>query len=833
MFSRLKDLLGPASRLLTFLPCLYFVAVLPFLAKHQSVDLSLISLLFAVFLLRARGEIPAAREQTHDGRFLTSSFLALQGLLLVSAWFRLSRLDYNGPFMDELLNMEVKNIGNVHFIASDTRFWPMIGHYAEAFWGLHGMRAVTGILGTLSVLGVYLMTQAFTARFLGREERNQAALWSATIFAFSPSALFISNIASHDALALFLFIFAFTTLANGLRGENRTLLVSSAFLFLLSFVSRYFILLSFLSIPLYLRSQGFLRLGGTKDDRVLKTWFLRPLVLFGVLYFLGNAGHVIHSVQLAVHSSGSKQNGDFTIVALAMLLRLLIVCIPLLLLGLLRLVFPKQRTETENDLIKFLWRSFLIYPLIHLVKVSDFGMEKNLSYAVLFGSVLVGIQLASFRRSYLFLPPFLGLYWALLHLLFPLSARNEMRAEEVMARLDAKPQSNLLTALVQADQNRWFDPKPAYDALLRLGLGKQRAAVHGNFGGTHINWYLTHWMGRQDDGKEYYVSPGTAWKPDTFLYASTQRIPVLLAIIPEAQLHPFERLRDYPNYRYEGAGRIPEAAGNYGRVFVFVDPAFLDASRIPPEHREYYQTEIALSSALPEAIDKLDRPGAQALLNSANDLRERLREQERKFALSLDIAEGFAAMGESKRAKEEFLRASELGKELSPPEEYEASIETRRKRLSSFRIRPDAGERDFPYAKAENLLPRGKKGETPQEDIPRSTGKSLWYDFEPPLELPADSILRLELNLQGGNILAVRFVESNQDYGEKGSFLKLPFLTGQEILYLPNPKARSIKRIDLQMGPDAWGPLGGTMKAEANLSFFGVLPGNWTLLSKD
>lgn len=834
-----KQLRSYLIGLLCCIPFAYFHSILPLLTTHQSIDLRILGVIFASCLYAAwkqqqevvKIQTPATTNPYRAKIVNLQNFLLLL-LLGASAWLRLYHLDFNVPYMDELLNFELRYMGNGHFIASDSRFWGVIAHYSNAKWGLSGVRAINGVLGTLVVACLYFITSALCKNIKKNNNLQFVPFFAALIFSFSTPALFTSNLATHDTLALLLFLLGFLQLIIGVEKNDSLHLTLAAFFLCFSFISRFFILVMLPIVFGYLLYAVSVKIVNGEKIPDKLNWFWRTLLASFAIFTVFNFDQISGSISLGSYLSANLEESGFFFTLYNVLLQVLPVCI---ILGLCRLCKSKSQSpisEQERRLRIFLWSATLLLPAVHLLKASDFTCEKNLAYSIIFGSILVSLELSKVftlqnnrplllcAKSLIFFISFCALLWASTVVLIPITSRRDFAhlVKPTITSFFQHPIHGLTLGLLRLEQQRWLDPDPVRKVLVEEGLAQQKIAVFGLYGGQHINLHLAHTLGRDQSSGDYYADPHSGWKKDTFEYANDEALPVIIAVIPEAKVLRYDRIPEYPNYRIEQITRIEGIAGNYGRVLVLVDPLNLNMASVPEALRPYYRAQRILFGEIPEAIASLDLKKSLKMLQGVEQITNSIAALDSQFILTLDTAEAYTMLGEGTTAHNFFSKAKETA-QLLPQHVNFLKIYKKRLILREIyrnRITQDKPQ-DLSISKGIDLLKLGAAGATSGENANLYNSKSQWLDFNPPISIPDGAIIRIDTTLSGANIRALRFVKKAQPFETKGAMIVLPLSSGRQVIYIKIEEALLLKRFDDQIGPQAWGELGGTFSAKSQL----------------
>ena len=815
--------LGPgAHRQFLSIPFLYFAGIVPKVAVHWFPDQQIIAALFAALLCIAGQD--QSREQRFDADGEISNIhrlvhgLLLFGICSAFLYVRLTDLDYNAPFMDELLNFEISSMGNIEGIAGDSRLWGVLAYASNQIGGLAAVRAVNGTLSTGTLAFFYLLTGLFSAPF-ALKKFNLVPIVATSLLAFAAPYECMSSLGTHDSLALLFFISGFYFLVKALLGDNRMLATLAAYGVFLSFASRFFLLSTLLTLPWFtiwtidaLRSKEL-------SSNAISNWFWKTLALFIAIFVLFDGVHIYKAIAVPARLAASLEQLSYGLVTSGLLLFML----PILTLLSCLLLFPAGRalgySAKEQSVQRFLLVSAALLPLIHLVKGSDFGMEKNLSYSILFLAPLVGMRFSNVlrrsSRSVLLagLPVIAALFCWTIRYATPALMPNAIRTHfsrqvgEVVNRVEAEPLKNLPHATLDIMQARWIDTSEVLDAVKQFGFQKQKIALLGQHGGDHLSLYLTHYLGRDQLG-EYYVDQSSAWRKNLLEYSAKQEIPIVIAVIPETRLAPFERLPKFPQYQFFGQTQLRAVPGYYGRVLFFVNPLWIDASEVPVPQRNYFEAVQLAAAGIPRAVASLDRSAAERAFTRASELLEQTPNEDARWDGQLELAKAYAYAGNGERAASLF-EANRIWAQGKPNslERYKL-LQTAIDSAEPCRVKFGTDTGDLGPGK--ELIDYGVAGTTPMRDVQRFGGKSFWHDFNPPIIVPEGATIRLDMSLDRGLIRGLRLLRDDQDPSQPYGLVRYPFANGRQILFWKVPAEFKLKQIDSQVGETAWGPLGGS-----------------------
>lgn len=817
--------------LAVLIPLFYFAVLAPSLAAQQPPDLILISFLYGLWMAVARSANRRHPLTNHrPDPIPRKQYFLLFSVTAIALVFRLMNPSSSSLFIDEILSLEIASIGNTGIFSSDSRMWGIIAASSYELGGVSLLRAVAALLGTFLVSSVFCLAYILTRRSKGRNGQNYAPALSALLFSLCAPSLYISTIATHDALSLCFFVWGAIFLYLGTERAKRTFLVLAAYLFFCSFISRYFIVILFILIPSFAKLASPERT--PKDALFQRWWFWSPLIAFHLIYGLFEWSQIGFSIMGAVHFSRLHESAESqSLISLFLLHTLPVLLLGILLFG-LRLLIPKRGSSETNEhsLRTFLWMGTALLPLFYLFKQSDYELEKNLCYSLLFGSILVGLTaqrlLEDIRPVAVFGKLLMGVFAALFLFaqwwstagLLP-TAFSDYRLsqmEKVYSGLLGQPFPAMFTAASDVQANYWFDPEPVLTRLLAEGLEKQELAVQYPYGGSFINLFLMHRLGRVPGEEQYYAHYKSPDK-DAFAYAARNRLPVVLAIIPELEPSPFERHKHSPRFFQLGSIHLGETIDPYTRVFLFVNPDSLDVRTLPSDKVDFYSRFREATGDSYQALTEMRLGEQEAVIGRTEQTLEEIDDLEKRFVLVRALGTLALAQGERTRGLEMLSQAKGLAKGkpalLRSLDEYSFSVAQSSPTSQMFQQLP-----------GRDLLEDRKIGTLNANQVAELRSQSSWIQFDSPIALEKHSIVRAEVTLTGTDVLAIRLLEVDQDPNQKGQLLKLPSFEGRQTIFIRVGTAARINRIDFHYGESAWGPLGGRNTADLEIHNLSILP---------
>jgi hypothetical protein len=299
-----------------------------------------------------------------------AGWLLLALALAAGGYLRARHPHYSTAFMDESIYVVYGRMFLAHHLesplAEPLRFsfgwflWPMMAATADRVAGLAGVRELTALLGTFTVLLVY----AFARRLYGQA----VGLGSAAVFAVVGPAILTSRIATHEAACLFFFALGLWLYVRAWQENERISWAMGAVALFAAFLSKYLIALFF----------PFLVLLSLRKGRRAILWFSAPLTIFCGAYAGYYARDLVALLRYA-HSYSSlrapsstawriyfNQRPDFWALAV---------------LGLLA---GAWKGRTAKATAALLWLGAAVLPLFQLLARSDYDYWKTVTDSFLF-----------------------------------------------------------------------------------------------------------------------------------------------------------------------------------------------------------------------------------------------------------------------------------------------------------------------------------------------------------------------------------------------------------------------------------------------------------------
>lgn len=221
----------------------------------------------------------------------------LLGLIVLAAFLiRITNLNYNSPFLDEAIYIQVglKALSGQVEEAAETASWvggfplfyPVISASLYSLGGLTLTRSFNALLGTFLVFLAFYFTKQL---MLFREEYLNAisGLIAASFTAFLATPIALSRLANYDALSFTLFLMGIIILHKAIFSGERFLYPASVIFFFSSFLAKYITAIFFpflFLIPLYLAIRS------KNSDIVwgIIQYFCTPFAFLMIIYALYN-----------------------------------------------------------------------------------------------------------------------------------------------------------------------------------------------------------------------------------------------------------------------------------------------------------------------------------------------------------------------------------------------------------------------------------------------------------------------------------------------------------------------------------------------------------------
>jgi 4-amino-4-deoxy-L-arabinose transferase-like glycosyltransferase len=323
-------------------------------------------------------------------------------IIIVSLVLRLHGLDYNGPFIDESYYATGPHGVIPQFTTGDPHLWPALSLAAHRLGGLLGARALTSLFGTATAAVVYKTANLWLPGRTWRSLLKQPGLWAGLVYAVSASTLFVSRLATYDAMAYMFFAIGFWGLIQGIRRRSSSSLVTAAAFFTTAVASRYMLILFLPVVGIYALSH---------DSHRLKRFFLAPFGAMMTVYLWISRHYLWQAIQHAQQTGAGLTNTlglmlaqDLSVIGFrglgiyaqqnpefAILLFIAVIAGPLFFIMWIRKISLSSKALDTNRISvnKFLWIASLWVIAYHVFMAGNiFSLEKNLAMTVYFGSFL-------------------------------------------------------------------------------------------------------------------------------------------------------------------------------------------------------------------------------------------------------------------------------------------------------------------------------------------------------------------------------------------------------------------------------------------------------------
>lgn len=186
------------------------------------------------------------------------SYLVLALILLIAFLLRVENLRYNSLFIDEatyivrgkriLDGYIAEVIGDIAWIGGFPFFYPLLSALFYILGGIWATRFFSVLLGTGTVLATYVFTRELG--FFRKTNSNVlAGILAALFMATSAIPITESRLAVYDMLTYSLFLTSLIVLRRAGRTRSPSVYFSAAFLFFLSFLAKYVVIMY---LPIFL-----------------------------------------------------------------------------------------------------------------------------------------------------------------------------------------------------------------------------------------------------------------------------------------------------------------------------------------------------------------------------------------------------------------------------------------------------------------------------------------------------------------------------------------------------------------------------------------------------
>jgi dolichyl-phosphate-mannose-protein mannosyltransferase len=188
-----------------------------------------------------------APQRAEPDAFRLERRLALAGILIVAAYFRMRDPLYNTAYMDESVYVVYGRMFLAHHFESPLStplqwtfgwyLWPAMAALADRVAGLVGLRELAAVLGTLTVAATY--------GFASRVFSKTTGLAAAAIMALLGPAILISRIATRDSGSVCFFALALWAFASAWQENKKRYWALAAALLLAAFLCKYLVAVYF------------------------------------------------------------------------------------------------------------------------------------------------------------------------------------------------------------------------------------------------------------------------------------------------------------------------------------------------------------------------------------------------------------------------------------------------------------------------------------------------------------------------------------------------------------------------------------------------------------
>jgi hypothetical protein len=189
----------------------------------------------------------------------------LLGIILLLAFgLRVFNLNYNSPFLDEAIYIQIgldtlsgqieQTLESSSWVGGFPLFYPFLSASFFSLGGIFLTRLFNVILGVVSVFLIYYFTKQL---MLFKEEHSNklSGIIAASLMAVLAIPISLSRLANYDALSFTLFLLGITLLHKAIFSGERFLYPTSVVTLFLSFLAKYITAIFFpflLLIPVYL-----------------------------------------------------------------------------------------------------------------------------------------------------------------------------------------------------------------------------------------------------------------------------------------------------------------------------------------------------------------------------------------------------------------------------------------------------------------------------------------------------------------------------------------------------------------------------------------------------
>jgi 4-amino-4-deoxy-L-arabinose transferase-like glycosyltransferase len=217
-------------------------------------------------------------------------------VILLAFGLRVFNLNYNSPFLDEAIYIQVglpslqgqieQTVKSSSWIGGFPLIYPFLSALFYSVGGIFLSRLFNVLLGTVSVFLIYYFTKQLLL-FKEVALNHLSGIIAASIMAVLAVPIALSRLANYDALSFTLFLLGIILLHKAIFSGERFLYPASVVIFFLSFLSKYIVAIFFpflLLIPVYLAIRS-------RDSNIIWgviQYFCTPFLILMALYALLN-----------------------------------------------------------------------------------------------------------------------------------------------------------------------------------------------------------------------------------------------------------------------------------------------------------------------------------------------------------------------------------------------------------------------------------------------------------------------------------------------------------------------------------------------------------------
>lgn len=317
--------------------------------------------------------------------------LLLAVVLTVAFLIRVYNLNFNSIFVDEAFYILVgKKIleGQIAEAARDTSWlggfpfiYPLLSGIFYNIAGIIGSRFLNVILGTVSVLFMYLGTKELSL-FEKTKNNETAGIIAASLLAIAAIPIEASRLAIYDGLSFMLLIVGLYLLLKGLKTKKNYYYLSSSIVLFLSFLAKY---ISLVIIPFLI----ILPLVWIKKKEFFVTFFCAPVIVLLGLYFFLTSSDTIGYLTSQIADPATNYSD-----VIATFWQYLWIYFPVALIGGIFL--------WSNNKLKVLGLLFLssVPILVHILSKNDNSSHQHSFISLIFLLPLIGALFVFFYKKF-------------------------------------------------------------------------------------------------------------------------------------------------------------------------------------------------------------------------------------------------------------------------------------------------------------------------------------------------------------------------------------------------------------------------------------------------